>query len=181
MSAVLIAAQVLAGLVTFVCLHELGHVLMARRYGDRSARFTLLGRRNGAWIVATTHTTLADTDSWPGVKVALAGPLFTRLLAEGLGLLLVLGLTPAVARPFVLTVFLLSRTDFWLYTLRDFAAGYLARRSLPGRDIADAVRGGAALVGRSQGQLFALLLGVSTLDLIVGWPRLAATLTGGSL
>ena len=132
MSAVLIAAQVLAGLVTFVCLHELGHVLMARRYGDRSARFTLLGRRNGAWIAATTHPALADT-------------------------------------------------DFWLYTLRDFAAGYLARRSLPGRDIADAVRGGAALVGRSQGQLFALLLSVSTLDLIVGWPRLAATLTGGSL
>ena len=124
---------------------------------------------------------LADTDSWPGVKVALAGPLFTRLLAEGLGLMLVLGLTPAVARPFVLTVFLLSRTDFWLYTLRDFAAGYLARRSLPARDIADAVRGGAALGGRSQGQRFAPPVCVSCLDLTVGRPRPARRCSVGLL
>ena len=173
-----IAAQVLAGLVVFVSLHELGHVLMARAFGDRDARFTLIGRRRGQWIVATTQTRYADVDTWEGVKVALAGPLFTRLIAEVLALGLLLMAVPDVWLPFLLTVFVLSRTDFWLYTVRDFVMVYLARQPLPGRDIADAARWGSVLVGSTPGRLFALLLGVSTADLLLGWPRAVAVLSG---
>ena len=172
--------QVIAGLFAFVTLHELGHVLMARYFGDRDARFTVLGREDGRWIVATTFTRFESTENWPGVKVALAGPLFTRLMAELLGLALLLYIA-APLRPFFLTIFLLARTDFWLYTVRDFVVGHLARQPLPGRDISDAVRGGAALVGSTQGRLFALLLVVSTADLLLGWPRILNILIPGGL
>lgn len=172
------AVQVLAALVVFVALHETGHVLLARAFGDRGANFVLIGRRGGKWVTATTFTRFARVENWEGVKVALAGPLFTRLLAE---LVLVTALfvaIPQAAGPFVLTLFILARTDFWLYTVRDFCTAFLMRRPLPGRDIADAVRVGSGLVGQSQARLFALLLTVSTLDLALGWPRALAFFSG---
>lgn len=165
----LVITQVILGIFLFVTLHELGHVLMARALGDRSARFIVLGKRKGEWVLATTFTRYAHIEDWGGVAVALAGPLWTRLIAEGLAVML-LTVNWGHLRPLVLTVYLLARTDVWLYSVRNFITSQLMHQPQPGADISDAVRGVSALTGVRELTLFVPWLALVCLDLWLGWP-----------
>lgn len=161
--------QVILGIFIFVALHELGHVLMARALGDRTASFVVLGKRKGEWVLATTFTRYAKIEDWGGVAVALAGPVWTRLLAEGLVVGL-LTLNLGSLRPLLLTVFLMARTDLWLYTVRNFITSQLLRQPQPGADISDAVRGASKLTGLHEMTFFLPLLVLACLDLWLDWP-----------
>ncbi|WP_135230320.1 hypothetical protein [Deinococcus fonticola] len=161
--------EVIVGIFLFVTLHELGHVLMARLLGDHTANFIVLGRRKGEWVLATTFTRYAQIEDWGGVAVALAGPLWTRLLAEMLAVTL-LAFDWGGVRPLVLTVFLMCRTDLWLYTIRNFITSQLLHQPQPGADVSDAVRGVSGLTGIRELVLFLPLLVLVSVDLWLGWP-----------
>ena len=166
---ILTILQVVAGIFLFVALHELGHVLMARALGDRTASFIVLGKRKGEWVLATTFTRYVHIEDWGGVAVALAGPLWTRLIAEALAVAL-LTLNWGEVRPLVLTVYLLARTDVWLYTVRNFITSQLLHQPQPGADISEAVRGASTLTGVRELAFFVPLLGLVCIDLWLGWP-----------
>lgn len=169
----MVVFEVLAALVLFVCVHESGHVLVARFLGDRSARFSLVDFEEGRPILAVTRTAPYDRFSdVQNICIALGGVLTTRLVAE----LVVLSKTQPVVfdslEAFWIAFFLLLRTDLWLYSVRSFAGYFLEPQNHGDKDIFQAAHFLAKFTPLSQGQWLGLFLATTTLELALDLPRI---------
>lgn len=156
------------GLLAFVCVHETGHVLLARAFGYSRARFHLILVKNGKTTFAVTDAPLDQFSDRQNIVVSLAGVLLTRLTA---GLLLLMGqhlVVPEAFKTLLISFFLLCRTDLFLYTLRNLLGTFWLKSPQHDQDISLAVRFLKGVTGWSEPMGFSLIFAVALLDLLLG-------------
>lgn len=157
-------------LLVFVCIHEMGHVLAARLCGYPQARFDLWKKQEGKWIWAVTYAPLNKFTDGQNVWISLAGVLLTRLCAEGMlvfsGVHVLQGL-----EPLWIALFLLLRTDFALYVLRNALGFYLLKTPQGDQDITLAAQFLQKTTRRPEGFWFSIMGMLAVLDVWLGASR----------
>lgn len=115
----------LLALLLQVVVHELGHVLAARLFGDRRANFRLFpvenGRLAGLGLAITTRGFPFTQAQELSIDLAGVGLSWAAALAVGEGLRLWPHLGP-VGMVFALAFYLMARLNLLLYAVRDALA-----------------------------------------------------------
>jgi membrane-associated protease RseP (regulator of RpoE activity) len=160
-------------LIVFVSIHESGHVLMARAFGDQTASFALIDFKGPKPVVALTRT--APFDQFTNLQNAwifLGGPLGTRAVAE-----LVWFAKPVIpffdqTRAFWFVLFGLLRSDFLLYSFRNILGTYVLKSPQHDQDISGAVKYLEQASRVPKAFLFATFFGIAVLDVIFSANRI---------
>ncbi|GEM48794.1 M50 family metallopeptidase [Deinococcus cellulosilyticus] len=166
--------QFFAALIVFVCIHEMGHVIAARICGYRHARFHLVQIKDGKVTLAVTDAPLHLFSDRQNIWISMAGVLGTRFCAEVmlLGTQVFSGEKTSWMATFWISLFLLLRTDLFLYTLRNILGRYLLRTPQGDQDISLAAMFLEKTTGRPEHFWFVLLGGLALLELCLGLPRM---------
>jgi hypothetical protein len=160
-------------LIVFVSIHESGHVLLARAFGDRSASFALIDFKGSKPVIALTRTAPFDQFSdLQNVWIFLGGPLGTRAIAE-----LVWFAKPVIpcfdqTRTLWFVLFGLLRSDFLLYSFRNILGTYVLKSPQHDQDISGAVTYLERASRVPKTISFATFFGIAVLDVIFSAHRI---------
>ena len=158
-------------LIVFVCIHEMGHVIAARICGYRQARFHLVHIKDGKVTLAVTDAPLHLFSDQQNIWISLAGVVGTRLMAE---LMMLAGSSLHLSfSTFWISLFVLLRTDLLLYTLRNTLGRFVLHTPQDDQDISLAARYLHRTTRRPESLWFAVIGGISVLDLVPGWDRMS--------
>ena len=180
--ALLYAFMIASALMLQVIIHELGHTLAARAFGDQNAKFRLLvienGRFEGLGLAVVSKTFMPAQE----LVIDLGGVGFSWLVACLLWWVApFLDAFPVPVLLFLLAFYLFLRLNFLLYTVRDaLMNGLLRDRRLVGDITIFAERlASISSVSRWAVYLWCLLLGVLDAAFIGICVRHLAALWGG--
>lgn len=161
------ALLIALALMTQVVIHELGHVLPARLFGDRKASFRLLVIENGRFeaLGLATITKGFPFLLWQEAVIDLGGVLFAYAVSWLLWLLApAFGGLPIAALVFWFAFYLFLRLNFLLYAVRDVISTHWLKQERLIGDITMFVRRVSPYPEVMPGLLYAALLALGVLD-----------------
>jgi hypothetical protein len=155
--------------LTWNMIHELGHYSIASAFGADNVRMGLYKKSEGQVSIGWYNYKKGSMNKFGTALTNIGGVLFSRGLAECSDLFLKNVSMPNWGQRYFSMMFIISRFDMPRYILQDALLNFFDKE---GSDIDNFV---TVISGKNTGSrtlIYALLLTVTTFDLVMDWDRI---------